>query len=504
MRNNKAILDEAARSVRRTFIGSVAGTTAMLGVVGAAGAYGMPENLTAQALTAAMMKLNVKFAPKVERADATTGHPVQVAENLKPRAASPVSDVVLEDSIVRTIPQVAALATPAAVPAIAPPIASSSPIESSSVIAKTPAVEILPRARNPFEAADAALTPATTASIAPRDVPAATREVAPVVREEPAVLRQAPAVVREAPVALREVPAAAREAMASSRDVPAVTRDAPAAPRAVPPVAAEHPFLSAPMVFAAATPADAQMLTELPKTEVVGAAPEPVAPKQAEKPAAAAAPFKVASLVAEPTPDMFPKVVSVLLPVPKPPLTPAQRLDLAGKEYDKAEKCLAQAVYFEARNEPARGQQAVAQVVMNRVFSPYYPKDVCSVVYQNAHRHLSCQFTFACDGKPEATNERGAWARANRIAKQTLDAKVWLPEVNKATHYHAAYVRPSWIRDMKVMVRYGLHTFYRPRNWGDGSDEAHWGTAKNTVKPAAAEPVKALTPAQKRFAYRRT
>ena len=168
-----------------------------------------------------------------------------------------------------------------------------------------------------------------------------------------------------------------------------------------------------------------------------------------------------------------------------------------GKDYDKAEKCLAQAVYFEARNEPARGQQAVAQVVLNRVFSPYYPKDVCSVVYQNAHRHLSCQFTFACDGKPEAVNERGAWARANRIAKQTLDAKVWLPEVNKATHYHAAYVRPNWIRDMKVMVRYGLHTFYRPRNWGDGSNEAHWGTAANSVKPSAvaAKPV-AAAPAQ--------
>ena len=96
-------------------------------------------------------------------------------------------------------------------------------------------------------------------------------------------------------------------------------------------------------------------------------------------------------------------------------------MELQGKDYDKAEKCLAQAIYFEARNEPARGQQAVAQVVLNRVFSPYYPKDVCSVVYQNAHRHLSCQFTFACDGKPEAVNEHGAWARANRIATQTLE-----------------------------------------------------------------------------------
>ena len=149
-----------------------------------------------------------------------------------------------------------------------------------------------------------------------------------------------------------------------------------------------------------------------------------------------------------------------------------------------------------------RGQQAVAQVVLNRVFSPYYPKDVCSVVYQNAHRHLSCQFTFACDGKPEAIRERGAWARANRIAKQTLHAKVWLPEVDKATHYHAAYVRPNWIRDMKVMVRYGLHTFYRPRNWGDGSNEAQWGTAANPLKPPAPATAKPEAGAQRKQGQR--
>jgi hypothetical protein len=196
-------------------------------------------------------------------------------------------------------------------------------------------------------------------------------------------------------------------------------------------------------------------------------------------------PVREASLLAEPSPDEYPKSVSVHLPIPKPPPSPAQRLELQGKDYDRAEKCLAQAVYFEARNEAARGQQAVAQVVLNRVFSPHYPKDICSVVYQNAHRHLACQFTFACDGKPERVNERGAWARANRIAQQTLNAWVWLPEVNKATHYHATYVRPNWIRDMKVMAHYGLHIFYRPRNWGDGANEAQWGTPQNSVKSAA-------------------
>ena len=71
----------------------------------------------------------------------------------------------------------------------------------------------------------------------------------------------------------------------------------------------------------------------------------------------------------------------------------------------KAEKCLANAVYFESRGESVRGQIAVAQVVMNRVFSPFYPNDVCGVVYQNAHRHNACQFTFACDGIPDIVTE---------------------------------------------------------------------------------------------------
>src|SRR5436305_13864596 len=97
MRNNKAILDEAARSVRRTFIGSVAGTLTMLAVVGAAGAYGMPENLTAQALSVAMAKLNIKFPTTAESAVAVIERPVKVADNSKTVAVSPVSDVAPEE-----------------------------------------------------------------------------------------------------------------------------------------------------------------------------------------------------------------------------------------------------------------------------------------------------------------------------------------------------------------------------------------------------------------------
>jgi spore germination cell wall hydrolase CwlJ-like protein len=170
-----------------------------------------------------------------------------------------------------------------------------------------------------------------------------------------------------------------------------------------------------------------------------------------------------------------------MVPMPRaapgvPPPSPAQRLKLEGKEYARAEKCLANAVYFEARSEPVRGQMAVAQVVVNRAFSGFYPNDICGVVYQNAHRHLSCQFTFACDGKSKAITERGHWARAVRIAKQTLDGQIYVPEVAKSTHYHAIYVHPNWVGEMKKLVRYGLHNYYRPYAWGNGAEEPVWGS----------------------------
>jgi len=171
--------------------------------------------------------------------------------------------------------------------------------------------------------------------------------------------------------------------------------------------------------------------------------------------------------------------------------SPAARLNLTGKPRAHAEKCLADAVYFEARGEPLKGQEAVAQVVMNRVFSGYYPNDVCGVVYQNANRHLACQFTFACEGKDlSKVDEPDMWEQAKRIAKDMLDGKIWLAEVGHATHYHAYWVHPSWVHEMTRLYRLGVHTFYRPRNWGTGDDAPVWGKAAATsnTDPLADKP----------------
>lgn len=137
---------------------------------------------------------------------------------------------------------------------------------------------------------------------------------------------------------------------------------------------------------------------------------------------------------------------------------------LVGKDKEaefREMRCLAEAVYFEARSEPERGQVAVAQVVLNRVLHPNYPDTICGVVYQNRHRHLACQFTFACEGRALRINEPDAWRQAVQIATNVVSGSSYLSDVGASTHYHADYVRPRWARALTRMDTIGRHTFYK-------------------------------------------
>jgi spore germination cell wall hydrolase CwlJ-like protein len=131
------------------------------------------------------------------------------------------------------------------------------------------------------------------------------------------------------------------------------------------------------------------------------------------------------------------------------------------------QKCLAEAIYFEARGEPLKGQQAVAQVVINRLKNPAYPNTVCGVVYQNKNKRNRCQFSFACDGIRDVVVKGEAWDAAQNLAHEVLYSEVMpLTEVGAATHYHATYVRPRWARKMRKMQKIGHHIFYKTKNGG--------------------------------------
>jgi spore germination cell wall hydrolase CwlJ-like protein len=142
-------------------------------------------------------------------------------------------------------------------------------------------------------------------------------------------------------------------------------------------------------------------------------------------------------------------------------------LDLPSVAFTKGQACLATAIYFEARGESREGQVAVAQVIINRLRSPFYPKNICDVVYQGAsnRRYGGCQFSFACDLTADKVTEKEPWEQALVIAERVMNAEDWIPELGNATHYHANYVRPRWVRDMTEKDKIGKHIFYRVKWW---------------------------------------
>jgi spore germination cell wall hydrolase CwlJ-like protein len=124
-------------------------------------------------------------------------------------------------------------------------------------------------------------------------------------------------------------------------------------------------------------------------------------------------------------------------------------------------RCLATAIYFEARGEPTRGQLAVAQVVMNRVRSTLYPDTICGVVYQGQLRRTGCQFSFTCDGRADVPKDKNKWRITNELAKRVTTGESWLGDIGYATHYHANYVKPRWRRELNKVKQVGRHIFYR-------------------------------------------
>ena len=126
-------------------------------------------------------------------------------------------------------------------------------------------------------------------------------------------------------------------------------------------------------------------------------------------------------------------------------------------EGDAEWQCLTEALYFEARGESLEGQIAVAEVILNRVDSPLYPRTVCGVVKQRGGG--GCQFSYICTGKKKM-REKGSANLAGRIARAMLDGAPRLL-TEGATHFHTRGVRPSWSKRFAKTASIGSHHFYR-------------------------------------------
>lgn len=171
-----------------------------------------------------------------------------------------------------------------------------------------------------------------------------------------------------------------------------------------------------------------------------------------------------------------------LLPVSTLPVeasAPFALPNLSITQFARAERCLTQAIYYEAATESQLGKAAVAQVILNRMRHPAFPNSVCGVVYQGSTRP-GCQFSFACDGSLLRPPVAALWKESRDIARAALSGHV-ASIVGMSTHYHANYVLPRWAPKLTKIDQIGAHIFYRwPGGWGKRSAfVSHYGGAES-------------------------
>ncbi|WP_188771713.1 cell wall hydrolase [Novosphingobium endophyticum] len=181
-----------------------------------------------------------------------------------------------------------------------------------------------------------------------------------------------------------------------------------------------------------------------------------------------AAPSEIAPILAKPqAPTTF-----VSEPVVQPLVTeaaeaaadegspgePASLAELVGEQampetLDEQMRCLAGAIYFEARGESLEGQLAVGRVIINRTESGRFPSTYCGVVYQRS------QFSFIRGNRMPSIREGSKdWKRAVAIARIAVESS-WTSPAKGALFFHAARVSPGW--RLTRLTQVDNHIFYR-------------------------------------------
>lgn len=147
---------------------------------------------------------------------------------------------------------------------------------------------------------------------------------------------------------------------------------------------------------------------------------------------------------------------SLLVGLLVPPETRA-----AGREVPPdALRCLALAVYFEARGEPQAGKEAVAHVVLNRAQHAGFPGGVCGVVQQGGEQR-PCQFGWYCDGRSDDPTHARMWESSMEVAREVLTDKRDDPTGGALYFTRARVTPPTWTQRLTRVAQIGGHIFYR-------------------------------------------
>ena len=133
-------------------------------------------------------------------------------------------------------------------------------------------------------------------------------------------------------------------------------------------------------------------------------------------------------------------------------------------------KCLATAIYFEARGEPEEGQLAVAQVVLNRVKNPAYPEhDLRRGLPEQEQAQPLPVLLRLRRHAPTASPTRRAWAEAEDAREEVGRASSGRPSSRRSAP-PPTITRPMSGRagrgQMTKTDKIGRHIFYNTRRGG--------------------------------------
>lgn len=135
---------------------------------------------------------------------------------------------------------------------------------------------------------------------------------------------------------------------------------------------------------------------------------------------------------------------------------------------DQERTCLYLNAFFEGATDTIPAHLGFIEVVLNRRASPEYPNDACQVIYQED------AFSWTTRrGEAFSWTNRDRWVHKNEKHVlqaiqitvngylDAMEAGELEPITYGATHYHADYVSPCWLPDMKLTNRLGFHLFYK-------------------------------------------
>ena len=121
------------------------------------------------------------------------------------------------------------------------------------------------------------------------------------------------------------------------------------------------------------------------------------------------------------------------------------------------EEIFSKTIYGEARGESLAGQEAVANVILNRVkmnlIQPmWWGKNIREVCWN--HNDVNYKILKS------DLSENPVYQICQRIVKRAL-AGVLTDNTNGATHYHTIECHPLWARHLIPCAQIGNHLFYK-------------------------------------------